>query len=83
MQYFVFFNKEIRKIVFVSIYYLYNMSVIKYMYNKGSVKLSYVIEITIKQERNYMYTPRHSAQIPPLVFVKKSIKINIKPTASS
>lgn len=81
MQYFVFFNKEIRKIVFVSIYYLYNMSVIKYMYNKGSVKLSYVIEITIKQERNY--TPRHSAQIPPLVFVKKSININIKPTASS
>lgn len=81
MQYFVFFNKEIRKIVFVSIYYLYNMSVIKYMYNKGSVKLSYVIEIAIKQERNY--TPRHSAQNPPLVFVKKSIKINIKPTASS
>lgn len=81
MQYFVFFNKEIRKIVFVSIYYLYNMSVIKYMYNKGSEKLSYVIEIAIKQERNY--TPRHSAQIPPLVFVKKSININIKPTASS
>lgn len=45
---FVFFNKEIRKIVFVFIYYLYNMLVIKYMYNKGSVKLSYVIEIVIK-----------------------------------